>query len=159
MMHVFLVAPKEVQRSATYEQALRAVAGRHPGSEIVPGRTLFADTVDWRRRWKDVFDAADVLYVLPRPDMSVGLGVFKLLRRVAGVGKPCLLMDPARPGCLPPTEGVGLVRMGLRLEAGSEAGADGGRAVCRESVGRAGRPLNFRRFAVAVPPGANGGGS
>ena len=84
MKRVFLVAPKDVQVSGPYERALRVLVDWHPGSRVVPDRTLFADTPDWRRRWKGVFDAADVLYVLPRPDMSVGLNAFERLRRRSG---------------------------------------------------------------------------
>lgn len=87
MKHVLLVVPKDVQVSGPYERALRVLAGRHPGSRVIPDWTLFADTPNWRRRWKGVFDAADDLYVLPRPNMNVGLGVFKRLRRVAGAGR------------------------------------------------------------------------
>ena len=147
---VFLVAPKDIQESRLYEEALSGLGRLHPEDEVVPDRSLFADTADWRRRWTGIFDLADVLYVLPREDMTVGLGVFKEWRRLSSKGVPCFRLDPGPFEGIPPTlradARFSLEKTGRRIEDGVEA------AGAEEGFGLKGTALDFRRFARVERP-------
>lgn len=143
MRAVFLVAPKDLHDCPAYEASLEVLTALHPKAEIVPDRGLFADTSDWRRRWKGIFDLADVLYVLPRADLTVGLGVFKEWRRLSANGTPCFRLDPGDPRGPSPTDRFGLRKTGIRLPAYHATGEPEG--------GPTSRPLDFRRFAKVVP--------
>ena len=151
MRAVFLVAPKDLHEGPDYEASLEVLAALHPKAEIVPDRGLFADTTDWRRRWKGIFDLADALYVLPRADLTVGLGVFKEWRRLSLNGTPCFRLDPVDPRGPSPTDRFGLQKTGNRLPVP--------RATGEPEEGPASRPLDFRRFAKVVPLSGDAGGS
>ncbi len=77
-MPVFLTAPKDLQRTLTYEELLRVLRQeRHQGEEVVADRDLFRDNRHWKKSWKKVYEGADKLYVLAREDSTVGLGIYK----------------------------------------------------------------------------------
>ncbi len=77
-MPVFLTAPKDLQRTLTYEELLRVLRQeRHQGEEVVADRDLFRDNRHWKKSWKKVYEGADKLYVLAREDGTVGLGIYK----------------------------------------------------------------------------------
>jgi hypothetical protein len=77
-MPVFLTAPKDLQRTLTYEELLRVLRQeRHQGEELVADRDLFRDNRHWKKSWKQVYERADKLYVLAREDGTVGLGIYK----------------------------------------------------------------------------------
>lgn len=143
MRAVFLTAPKDVQRLGVYEEALAALERLHPGSEIVADRDLFEDAEDWRRRWKEIFDLANFLYVLPREDLTVGLGTFKQLRRVSARGGRCLLLDARDPDGVPPTPRFVATKTGSRLhrEGDHDASTENG-------YGEKTLAMDFSRFAL-----------
>jgi hypothetical protein len=77
-MPVFLTAPKDLQRTLTYEELLRVLRQeRHQGEEVVADRDLFRDNRHWKKSWKELYERADKLYVLAREDGTVGLGIYK----------------------------------------------------------------------------------
>jgi hypothetical protein len=87
---VFLTAPKDLQRTATYERLLDRLTDRYGEEAVLADRDLFGGTADWRERWKEVYGQARLLYVLVREDGTVGLGVWKQTRFLLQQGVPAL---------------------------------------------------------------------
>lgn len=152
-----LIAPIDVQGSAGYERALKVLEGLHPEQEVVADRDLFDGRDDWKRRWKEVFDLAGVLYVLPRADMTVGLGIFKQARRASGRGVACYLLDPRDPAGVPPTPRFVARKTGARLPR--EGGADPGPGYVRIAEGVWVREAGGVREVYRLADGKAAGGS
>ena len=55
-MPVFLIAPKDLQRTPAYEELLRLLRQeRHQREEVVADRDLFRDTRHWKKNWKELY--------------------------------------------------------------------------------------------------------
>ena len=61
-MPVFLTAPKDLQRTPAYNELLRVLSHqRHREEEVVADRDLFRDNRHWKKSWKKVEPAGDLL--------------------------------------------------------------------------------------------------
>ena len=113
---VFLTAPKDLQRTGTYERLLDRISTRHGSEAVAADRDLFESTGDWKKRWTKVYGPAKLLYVLAREDGTVGLGVWKQTRWLLKRGVPAVLVfDGAEDH---EHEGFGMKRLDTPEERG-----------------------------------------
>ncbi len=73
---VFIMAPKDLQGSPTYERTLDLLREKHSGEEVVADRDLFEGNAHYRRTWKSVYGEARKVYILAREDGTVGKGIY-----------------------------------------------------------------------------------
>lgn len=71
------MAPKDMQDTPTYEEALRLLVDTHEEEEVVADRDLFESGAEYRRNWKSVYGGAERFYILARGDGTVGKGVYQ----------------------------------------------------------------------------------
>ncbi len=76
-MTIFLMAPKDMQDTSTYEEALKLLVDAHEGEEVAADRNLFESGAQYRKNWKSVYGGAERIYVLAREDGTVGKGVYQ----------------------------------------------------------------------------------
>lgn len=76
-MAIFLMAPKDMQDTPTYEEALKLLVDTHEGEEVVADRDLFESGAEYRRNWKSFYGGAERFYILTREDGTVGKGVYQ----------------------------------------------------------------------------------
>lgn len=76
-MAIFLMAPKDLQDTSTYEEVLKLLEDTHEGEEVVADRDLFESGAQYRKNWKSVYGGAERFYILAREDGTVGKGVYQ----------------------------------------------------------------------------------
>ncbi len=73
---VFVMAPRDLQSSPTYERILEILEETHPEEEILADRDLFLDNTHYRKTWKSTYAEARKVYIVAREDGTVGKGVY-----------------------------------------------------------------------------------
>lgn len=107
---IFLMAPKDLQKSSDYEKALEFLKREHGEDSVAADRDLFASAKEWRDRWKEVYSDAEGLYILAREDGTVGLGVWKKWKYLSKSRVPARVLFEG--GGEEGTEAFSLRRMG-----------------------------------------------
>ena len=83
-------------QSPRYGRALDLIAAHHPGAELLPARSLYADSFDWVECWPAILATLDRLVYFTAEDRTIGAGVAREVTDVAALGLPIHLLDGNR---------------------------------------------------------------
>lgn len=115
----FLIASKDLQYEPFYERVLELLREEHGPEGVKADRDLFEDNADYRRRGRQVYKDASLLYAICHSDMSIGLGLYKQLTRARHDGIPCRVL-PLDSQTLSPIEDFELEKSNKKNPDGSD---------------------------------------
>lgn len=119
MSHVYLIAPRDLQYEPFYERVLELLREEHGPEGVKADRALFDDNADYRRRGREVYKDASLVYAICHPDMTVGLGLYKQLSRARDDKVPRRVL-PVDRQTLSPIEDFKLEKTNLKNLDGAD---------------------------------------